>query len=408
MTKRFFSKAGIFSLFLLVQLTLAAGLAAVAHAGEVDALIDKLVEKGVLSRSDAETILQETKEAKKAKPKEEAKIPSWVQKIKLAGDLRLRYQYEDRDSAEEARNRARFRWRLGADANVVDSFTVGFGLASGGDDPRSTNQTFQDTFSSKGIRIDYAYVKYAPFEWLSMTGGKFKNPLWLPSDLLWDSDINPEGAVLQLKHKMDPIDVFFSTGVWVLDERSSGGDPILFPFQLGIDWKITKDVNLLVAPTYYLFSSVQGKTLDFSEESNTLENGVLKYDYNSIGIGAELGFKDTFVPYIGVFGEYIYNPDPDEDNDGYLAGIAIGNKKVSDKGQWQLKYMYRRLERDAWPDTFPDSDFFGGATNVEGHEMAAEYALFKNVTLGLDYYHSEEIDAKDEEDILQFDLVFKF
>ena len=96
------------------------------------------------------------------------------------------------------------RYRLAVDANILENLTVGFGLASGGDDPRSTNQTFTDSFSHKGIRIDLAFAEYRPAPWLALIGGKFKNPLWIPSDWLWDSDIRPEGGALSLNYKVQP------------------------------------------------------------------------------------------------------------------------------------------------------------------------------------------------------------
>jgi hypothetical protein len=76
---------------------------------------------------------------------------------------------------------------------------------------------------------------------IKLLGGKFKNPIWRPSDLLWDSDINPEGGAIQLKFKMIPnLDVFFMTGIFVIDENSDGGDPFLVPIQGGVSYKFAK------------------------------------------------------------------------------------------------------------------------------------------------------------------------
>jgi hypothetical protein len=88
----------------------------------------------------------------------ETQLPAWINIFQFSGDLRLRYQYED-ETDEVARNRGRFRYRLSVDANILQNLKVGFGLASGGDDPRSTNQTFQDSFSHKDINIDLAFAE---------------------------------------------------------------------------------------------------------------------------------------------------------------------------------------------------------------------------------------------------------
>ena len=60
------------------------------------------------------------------------------------------------------RDRARIRFRLGAETKVNDQTKVLFGLATGGTDPRSTNQTLENSFELKDIRLDYVYAEYAP------------------------------------------------------------------------------------------------------------------------------------------------------------------------------------------------------------------------------------------------------
>ena len=108
-----------------------------------------------------------------------------VDNLKIKGDLRLRYQWEEKESKTD-RHRGRFRLRMGVEAEVVENAKVKFGLASGGDDPRSTNQTLQNSFDTPDIRLDYAYAEYAPAKELKFFGGKFNNPFWRPTDLLWD------------------------------------------------------------------------------------------------------------------------------------------------------------------------------------------------------------------------------
>jgi len=88
----------------------------------------------------------------------------------------------------------------------------------------------------------------------------------------------------------------------------------------------------------------------------------------------------------------------------------VENTKVKEFAQWQVKYNYRRLEQDAWLDFLPDSNFYGGQTDVQGNEIEAAFGLAKNVTIGLDYYKTEPIDKKPsiEKDLLQLDIVLKY
>jgi hypothetical protein len=407
----------------------------------MEILLDKLVVKGVLTKTEADNMLKEMKEPKgmekgktegeKAKTEKKEKEspdwaknipdwiinpPEWIKNIKLSGDLRLRYQWEDKkDDDKENRDRGRFRLRLGAETKLVDEIKVGFGLAGGSGDPRSTNVTFENTFEKKNIRIDYAFAEYTPIKGLSLIGGKFHNPLYRPSDLLWDSDITPEGAGAKFQYPVLSTLVFsFNTGFFILDERSSNKDPFMVAIQPALNWKITKDIDLQLALAYYLFNGVQKNTLDFSSNTNTLVSGKLKYDYDAPVISAGFGFKNpfgqTFIPYFGLFGEYVRNTDPDDDDKGFIAGLKVGHTSMKKLGDWFFEYSYRRLEKDAWPDTLPDSDFYGGATNVKGHEAILNVGVWKNIWLSFDYYNSRKILGypKQTENLFQVDLNLKF
>ena len=389
-------------------------------ASEMDILLKKLVEKNVLSPDEAKAIQKETtmemqkqQEETKKEVTEEVKksvadwIPKWVQKTKVKGDLRLRYQYQD-TSGKVPRNRGRFRYRISFSNQVTDFAKVGLRLASGSDDPRSTNQTFQDTFSSKPINIDRAYAELKFFDALKIYAGKTPNELFETWDLTWDSDINPEGATFFL----DLAPFYANASFWILDEYSGSSlDPYMVPLQVGIAPKFG-NLYLKAAATGYFFGNVKGNHLDFSSGTNTVDaDGNLIYDYNSVEGNLEFGVYDL-APDMGIerlaaFGQIIYNWDPSDI--GYLAGFKIGAKKLPERfGQWEFIYNYRYLERDAWLDTFPDSDAFDGETNVKGHEFIFRLGLAKHLELGFDLYYMEQIDGDDDQLLGQADLIFKF
>ena len=423
---------------LLVFFSLIAFSPAFLWAGEVDILIKKLVEKGILTKQDANGIVEEirqetaqqekkTQEEKQAQaetkkvastdadaagwPKE---IPEWVKNTKFGGDLRLRYQYQDREGDPTKETRERFRIRAGAETKVMDQVKVGFGLIADGDDPRSGTDTFQDTFSKKSVRIDYAFAEYTPASWLNLIGGKFYNPLYRPDDLVWDGDITPEGAAAKFRRQVLPnLELYLNAAFYILDEKTNDKDPYMTAFQPGLIWNITSDVNLQFALAYYYFGGVKGSTLDFSSGTNSTVGGKLVYDYDAPVLSAELGFKNpfglVFIPYFGLFGEYVYNPDPDTDNSGYLAGLRVGHPDMKKFGDWRWEISYRHLEKDAWPDVFPDSDFYSGSTNVEGMETILNFAFWRNIWLTLDYYHARKIlGLEQKENLFQADLNLKF
>lgn len=420
----------VFALGILVFLAMSES----CRAGEVDVLIEKLVEKGILTPVEAQIIRDETIQTvqeQNAAGKNTA-LPKWVQTIKIKGDFRLRYQTERRMHAARSRNRGRVRYRLGVESNVTNGVKVGAGLASGGADPRSTNQTFENSFQHPDLRLDYAYGEYAPNAGMKMAGGKFlmKDYLWNTTDFMWDSDINPEGASAHFERPLaQGLDGFFNGGVWVLDEvdgNTSGftntdhADPFMHYMQGGLKWEHAPDensgVDATLAGIYYGFNGVKGAQLENDKDINTTSGSNLRYDYDSYGVSAKTGVVNVFggLPmhideYIAVFGDYLTNPDPEEQNVAWAAGAQFGNKKVAEKGQWQAKYIYAWLGKDAILDTFPDSDRYGGSTDMYGHEAIVEYGLLKNVTLALDYYQTQRIKAaKALEHLFQADINFKF
>lgn len=408
----------------IITCMLFTGVSTVVAEDDVDILlIEKLVEKNILTQGEAKVFIDKirklaTKEVTKstsADTKKTAAIPKWASKMKLKGDIRLRYESKDLEPGSETK-RGRVRFRLGVETDVNDKIKAGFGLAtgkSGSGSQRSTNQTLGDTFSTKSLNLDYAYVKYTLSKSFSIQGGKFKNPLFQPGDLLWDTDIMPEGISAKFKWNLAKgFDLTFVPAFFYIDDRGGSNDPNMWILEPAISWEITDKVKLRTSATYYAFSKIQGQgALDDSEGTNTFDDdGLYTYDYDSIAFAADLAFSDLgIVPYLAVFGQYVNNTDPNNDNKGHLFGIKFGDKKVKKFGQWQFKYIYRKLEKDAWLDSFPDADAFGGGdTNAKGSEYVFKYGLDKNWSLALDYYDSERLDINAKENVFQVDLNYKF
>ena len=325
----------------------------------------------------------------------------WASKIKLKGDIRLRYQTQNNEPGDD-RSRGRFRYRLGVIAQPTSGWEVGSGLASGGSDLRSNNQSFTGTFSTKAINLDYAYAQYIINDNLKVIGGKFKHAsyLYAPSDLMWDSDINPEGFSAKFTHNSELGTTFANSGIWVLSESSSGDDdPYMIYAQLGQNFGSD---NLLgrVAGTYYSFEDITALGAIATDGSNS--------DFNFGGIyslSGEIGLNSLFNSNIkaSIFADWVSNSDSvtDEDN-GYLVGVKASN------GPWAIRYSYADLEQNAWPDILPDSDRFDGLTGIQGHEIGFSYKILKNVSLDLDYYAVESDVSFEDQDLLQMDVSVKF
>lgn len=390
-------------------------------AGEVDILIDKLVEKGILSKEDAQEVLKEVKgeakkerdavvqETKAALQKDgtllTAELPGWIRNTKFKGDFRLRYQ-SDKMQGTDDRHRGRYRLRLGFVTELNDKIKVHFGLASGGKGGRSTNQTMQDHFDTEDIRLDYAYASYKPYGGVEIIGGKFKNPIWRTSGLLWDTDIRPEGAAATFKKTCDNVELFLMTGVWILDEdKDDASDPMMYVLQPGMKVGLGENAYFKNAITYYDFSNVRGHHDDADTTTSPDQ------DFTSIAYSAELGLNTSIdeIPFCALYGDAVNNLDTSNDDMGYLIGFKFGDKKVSKPCQWQAKINYRRLERDAWLDILPNADAYHGETNVKGYHLGVKVGLLKHVFGALNYFRIEKIKGDDPTDhIFQADVIFKF
>lgn len=391
-----------------------------SRAGEIDILLQKLVDKGVLTAGEAQQIGTETKEQVKAEiaAGKYSSLPAWVQNTKLKGDFRLRYQYDHAKRLNSTQNpdtnRGRFRVRLGLESKVNEKLLVGIGFATGlnsgvslsnKDSSRSPNQTIGEGFAKKPVSFDYALAQYTPVPWATLIGGKMKNPLWEPGDLIWDTDINPEGGAVKFSKKINSkLELFTTTGVFTIDEGGANADPMMYTMQPGFNYQFSDTVSLKGAASFYNFSGVKHKTLDGTVNTNSTEtfapgSSGLQYDFMNIAPALELTLKEPLkaigvdLPYLAFFGEFVKNVHKEvkKDNTGYMMGVKFGAEKVEKWGDWQVRYNYAMLGKDSILDILPDSDRYGGKTGMRSHELMFDWGLGKNTWFGFDYYYGWQI-----------------
>lgn len=331
----------------------------------------------------------------------------WYDTLNLEGDFRYRHEIIDAEFAND-RQRQRIRARAHLTAKITDQVDVGLGLASGGDDPVSSNQTLGNGASTKDVRLDLAYAAWAtPVDGLSLAGGKFKNPVHRAGGnaLLWDSDFRPEG----LTASFDRGALFaHAWGLWV-EERSTDDDSIVFGGQVGWRGEL-RATHLLVGASYFDFDTKgQAIAFDGDPRGNSIDaNGDYLYDYEEIEVFAELGFDVAGHP-VTLFADYAYNNDADEFDTGY----ALGAKVEFDGGRhaWQLGYVYQDLEADAVFALFTDSDFSGGGTDGKGHILKGSYAITRQISLGGTLFVNERggnAGVAEDYDRLQLDVSFTY
>ena len=330
---------------------------------------------------------------------------SWTDSIKLKGDFRYRHEAFDVDDRRD-RHRQRMRARVLVTGQVSDTITSGFGLATGDHSPVSTNQSFDDGFSSKNVVIDLAYINWqSPIDGLAIRAGKFKNPLHRAggNGLIWDGDLNPEGVGLTFERGA----IFANALASWVDESSSDDDSFLVGGQFGVQQNISDNGKITAGLGYYNYLDSEGEPAFFD---GSAQGNQLNADGEYIS-GFEL--VEGFVEYktkinqteLTLFADYVQNLDADDFDQGYAVGAKVKN------GKWQARYTYQELEADAVLGTFTDSDFIGGGTDGEGHIISADYALSKRVGLrGTLFLNDRNIDFGNEEDFtrLMLDINFKY
>jgi len=264
-------------------------------------------------------VMSQAKEERWASP---GTYPEWASRIRFHGDLRGRYEgllypssgYNSGQlwdfnaintgspfdvlkmpnaqppyvNGNADRERYRLRARLEMEADLSEGFTAGMRLATGSNSsPVSTNQTLGGSggnFSRYQFWLDRAYLTYnfntmgTPFDRygistdVALSAGRFDNPFWKPTDLVWDDDVGFDGAAFQTKSKIRPgFTVFAAGGAFPIfntnldfatddTQKFKSADKYLFGGQVGMNWQATPTLALTMGASIYDFSGVQGKT----------------------------------------------------------------------------------------------------------------------------------------------------
>ncbi len=332
----------------------------------------------------------------------------WTDRVKLKGDVRIRYEAIDEDGEEE-RNRMRFRSRFGLSAKVSDEVKFVLQLATGGGNPVSTDQTFDDGFSTKDIGVDLAYVDWKINDNLNFYGGKMKNPLYKAGGvpLVWDSDLNPEGLAM----KFTSGGFFGTAGGFSVEERSSADDSLLFVVQAGYKFDVGENASLTAGAGYFSYSNTVGNEPFYNGRSkgNSVDiNGDYIYDSKNTEIFAQFDTKVRDWP-LRIYAHATQNHEVSTEDMGYALGAKLGSAKSD--GQMEFSWTYQDIEADSVIGTYNDSDFGGGGTDSDGHMLKAKYAVSRKIFLGgtlflnnVDRFQGTEHDYNR----LQLDVEFKF
>ena len=275
-----------------------------------------------------EEVMEKAREENWANPR---LFPSWVLRFKPFADVRLRYEgsffpsgndnsgafpnfnaintgppfdvtgttFSPQLNVDKDRERGRIRVRGGAEMDLEDGFTIGVRIATGETNtPTSTNQTFGaannaqgGNFSKYAIWLDRGFVRYElggkPSDDFVAEVGRFDNPYFTISELIWDVDLGWDGLAVAGKHQVaEGVTTFATLGIFPVfntdfnfstnqPAKFTSEDKWLYGGQAGVNWRMNKEFSLKVAGAFYDFENIEGQLskpfvpLTSSDQGNT-------------------------------------------------------------------------------------------------------------------------------------------
>lgn len=372
-------------------------------------------------------------------------LPDWTKRIRLSGDLRLRYErdsYPDSNGAfvldpnnppsaldsQINHNLEKIRARLKIEADVNDQVTAGVRLATGTQtNPVSTNVTFGDYYNKEGFLLDQAYLRFTPVKSLEIWGGRIPNP-WFSTDLVWDRNLNFEGVAVDYKREISSkVTGFLTGGAFPLQQVAlSDSDKWLLGGQAGIEYKPESDLTAKLGAAFYDYQNIVGKRNPLNQTIYNytaplyMQKGNTIFDITNPATGGKYAvasqFKDLDLLgtldiaywdpiHVILTGDFVKNVGFDNGAVAALSGRSTGD--MQDYGietgllvgypaprrflQWNAFAYYKYVGTDSVLDAFTDSDFHLGGTNAKGWILGAELGLMKNVWLTARWLSADQI-----------------
>ena len=361
--------------------------------------------------------------------------------------------------------------RYGFKAAISDDIQAVVRMATGNlDNPISNNQTAGNNFNRYTIGVDRAYIRWrnmtaSNYEWLSAQAGRFGNPFYTPTELVWDGDLQLEGlaATGSYRFNLDGHDsggltrdtrVFLTLGGFPMVESElafdddSSDDKWLLGGQIGLEHRFSRPWEAKLGLALYDYVNVVGKfnpngpigstlydwtapgqivkgntmyPIKFNADGDPTLFG-LAADYTIVNLSGEVRYTHFAPVEVWLTADIAKNIGYDEDDvldrtgvhvgdrsNAFTLQLDVGHPEIKRLGDWHFSAFYRYLQRDAVLDGFTDSDFHLGGTDAKGYMVSGEFGVADMTSMRLRYYSADQIDlAPLGIDILMLDLSTRF
>lgn len=302
-----------------------------------------------------------------------------------SGDLRLRYEMNEGGSNTIARGRAVLRARVRGAYAIAPWISVGAQLSTGdADDPNTTDVTLSSFVDDLDVSLDQVYARLTTGP-LEVIGGKYPIPL-LRTDLVWDSDVSPQGLAATYSSQLDGSNGLKATGIYfIVDEAAAGPDSRMLGGQVAFAGGEAFRYEIAAAYYDYMLRSLAGADAgDFRSNLRAPNGGYLSdFDlFDTVGALTYSGFSDRWPLRLVV--NYVKNFGAATDADtGYGADFLLG--RATAVGDLRLGYGFAAVETDAVLAAF-SHDNTTLATNYLQHTLSLDYVPAPHLLMNATYY----------------------
>ena len=354
-----------------------------------------------------------------------SELPTWMNRVKISGDLRLRTDREQGLIFDQGENTdERIRARLLIEGKITDKAMIGFRFTTGhpGLDgygsQYSTNPVIGNVNGKFDFNLDLMYLAYKPTPDILLEGGKAPNIFWAAgnSELVWNYVWTLEGAAMRYQPTATSFQPFLTMAYTQLYESGatdSGRDINMLGIQIGAPVKISENFSAKAAVASYNYSNIKGtpvNSLMGGTQSNAIGNSyngttniTYRYDYKMIDASAELLYNFAAGPLKAYF-NYVQNSDPGDMNKANLVGLKFGTLK--DVGSWFVESSYRNVQKDATFAIAGESWFLGGGSDAVGALYRVGYQFWPTAYFQLEYENGTRMGQYGE--FYFFDIVSSF
>ena len=311
-----------------------------------------------------------------------------LSRLAVRGDSRFRFENNARWGDGRVRSRLVFRVRLGATYSINEYVSGGLRLATGDpDDPNSTDVTISDFTDDFAVSLDRAFLRYDA-EAVSVTGGKFENP-FLSTDLVWDGDVNPQGAGGTVTGpRIAGVRPTLVGLFHLIDEDPEGPNSVMGGGQFVLRSPRDGPFQATGGVTYYDYEINSLETAGPGDvRSNRLnpEETAFRSDFNLVDLLARVTYEGGGPQWpVQATLNYVHNAGAvDDEDDGFRAAVRAGRN--TEHGDVQLRYGYSRVETDAVLAAF-SNDNITLPTNYRQHAVTVDYVMLPATVLNLTWY----------------------